>query len=144
MLDEFDNILRSSLSAISNVELSDLAWSQATLPVARGGLGIRSVASLAPSAFLASTAATLGLQASLLPPGFDALDSEREHTQLIWLSRFNLPIPVAPLDSRPHTWDAPAILKVIEDLNQVSDPVPKLVFLNVSLLTRGTGFSPVL
>jgi len=124
-LAEFDNILRSSLSAISNVDLSDLAWSQATLPVARGGLGIRSVVSLAPSAFLASAAATLGLQASLLPPGFNVIDSVRDETQQTWCSHFNSPVPVAPLDSRQHVWDESAILKVIDVLNQVSDPVHK-------------------
>ena len=36
------------------MELTDSLWSQASLPVRSGGLGFRSAATLAPSAFLAS------------------------------------------------------------------------------------------
>ena len=55
-LDSFDNLLRQGLSSIMNVALSDQHWTQATLPASDGGLGLRQVriASLAPSAFLAS------------------------------------------------------------------------------------------
>ena len=60
-LDRFDAALRKALASVSNVVITDLGWVQASLPVGNGGLGIRSVAMLAPSAFLASAAATLGL-----------------------------------------------------------------------------------
>src|SRR6218665_3016456 len=53
-LARFDSLLRSGLSSILNVELSDEKWLQASLPVKDGGLGIRSAATLALSAFLAS------------------------------------------------------------------------------------------
>ena len=59
-------MLRSGLSKIVNCELSDLAWIQADLPIRDGGLAVRSVAVLAPSAFLASAAATLDLQDAVL------------------------------------------------------------------------------
>ena len=75
---EFDHILRRSLSMITNVEIDDLAWVQASLPVADGGLGVRSVALLAPSAFLASAAATLDLQTQLLPHGVAFPDKGRD------------------------------------------------------------------
>ena len=65
-LPAFDNILRLGLSLITNNSVSDTAWLQASLPVRDGGLGIRSVALLAPSAFLASAASTLELQSMLL------------------------------------------------------------------------------
>ena len=61
-LDEFDHLLRAALTIIMNFEIDDLAWIQASLPVVAGGLGVRSVTLLAPSAFLASAAATLELQ----------------------------------------------------------------------------------
>ena len=66
----FDVLQRAILGRISNCELSDQHWMQANLPVRCGGLGIRSVALLAPSAFLASAAATLPTQAALLPVNF--------------------------------------------------------------------------
>ena len=60
-LQKFDDILRDGLSKVLNVDLSLNQWIQATLPVIKGGIGKRSVVSLAPSAFLAS-AASLHLQ----------------------------------------------------------------------------------
>jgi len=41
LLAEYDSVIRSTLQAIMNVELSDVSWDQATLPVAKGGLGWR-------------------------------------------------------------------------------------------------------
>ena len=46
----YDSDLRLALSYISNADLSDAAWEQASLPVRLGGLGIRSSSLLAPSA----------------------------------------------------------------------------------------------
>ena len=63
---QFDNLLRNGLCTITNSDLSDMQWIQASLPVADGGLGIRRVASLAPSAFLASAASTHDLQEHIL------------------------------------------------------------------------------
>ena len=57
-LQKFDNILRDGFSKVLNVDLSHKQWIQATLPVNKGGVGIWSVVSLAPSAFLASAAST--------------------------------------------------------------------------------------
>ncbi len=63
---EFDALLRSAVSKICNVSLSDAQWTQASLPVSSGGLGVRSVSTLASSAFLASAAGTLPLQTLIL------------------------------------------------------------------------------
>ena len=58
--------MRKGICAITNLDLSDLQWLQASLPVKEGGLGVRRVTSLAPSAFLASTASIDVLQQQLL------------------------------------------------------------------------------
>ena len=50
-LNKFDSLLRSGISSITNCVLNDTAWMQASLPIKDGGLGIRSVVMLAPSAF---------------------------------------------------------------------------------------------
>ena len=57
----YDDELRATVCSSFNIQLaeSDPSWTQSTLPVRRGGLGIRSAVQLAPSAFLAS---------ALLPP----------------------------------------------------------------------------
>ena len=66
ILTSFDALLRDGLGRIANVNISDLQWIQASLPIKDGGLGIRSVSSLASSAFLASAAGTYELQSSIL------------------------------------------------------------------------------
>ena len=47
--------------------MNDIQWTQATLPVNDGDLGIRRVNVLAPSAFQASAAGTLRIQKDILP-----------------------------------------------------------------------------
>ena len=68
-LDSYDESLKSIVSRITNIhfEANDPAWSQATLPVGVGGLGIRSTVQLTPSAFLASASATHDLVQEILP-----------------------------------------------------------------------------
>ena len=61
LLSAFDDVLRRGLSKILNVDLNDSQWTQASLPVQMGELGVRSASMLAPSAFLASGVATLSL-----------------------------------------------------------------------------------
>ena len=66
ILSEFDVILRSGLSAVLNIDLSDSQWRQASLPVKDGGIGIRGAVLLAPSAYLASAAGTSELTTLIL------------------------------------------------------------------------------
>ena len=66
LLQQFDMVLKNRLETILNVQLSDTQWKQASLPVHRRGLGVRSACMLSPSAFLASAAATLPLQEAIL------------------------------------------------------------------------------
>ena len=58
-LEEFDHLQRLILSDIANINLvdNDSVWTQASLSVRSGGLGIRSAVQLASSAFLASALA---------------------------------------------------------------------------------------
>ena len=48
------DMLRDCLIHITNVSINDLQWSQATLPVKVGGLGLHSSVKLALSTFMAS------------------------------------------------------------------------------------------
>ena len=77
VLTEFDNALRCGLSQLLNVDLSDAhAVATGFLPVYKGGLGVRSACMLAPSAFLASAAATLPLQEAILAPSIQSSNTE--------------------------------------------------------------------
>jgi hypothetical protein len=66
LLGQFDDLLRLALTKTCNIALNDDQWTQASLPVWSGGLGVRSVCMLASSAFLASAAGTLSLQSQIL------------------------------------------------------------------------------
>src|SRR6476619_3628453 len=64
-----DAMLRDLVCQILNVNLSDLQWDQASLPVKWGGLGIRKATHVASSAFLASAAKVVDLVSAILPAG---------------------------------------------------------------------------
>ena len=66
LLKKLDNLQRSNICHIANVDLSDIQWIQAILPVKAGGLGIRRTSSLASPAFLASYSSTVALQNFIL------------------------------------------------------------------------------
>jgi hypothetical protein len=65
-LSTFDDLQRKALSRMSNSNLNDVQWVQASLPIKDGGLGLRRVASLALPAFLSSAASSAPLQEALL------------------------------------------------------------------------------
>ena len=65
-LERFDSLLRTGLSSILNIVISDVNWIQANLPVIDGAWGSVGAALLAPSAFLASASSTQDLQVQIL------------------------------------------------------------------------------
>ena len=63
VLESYDDCLCEILGSVTNnlLERDSPAWVQASLPVKLGGLGIRSVVGVAPSAYLASSHASVDL-----------------------------------------------------------------------------------
>ena len=122
----FDELQRAILGRISNCELSDQHWMQANLPVRCGGLGIRSVALLAPSAFLASAAATLPTQAALLPVNFQPRDGFVEGVVGIWSAKYSFPTPDASRAVKQRSWDEASIRHALQCLlGSCSDDISK-------------------
>jgi len=74
-LAKFDALLRRCIQLITNSDLSDSQWIQASLPVRDG---IRRVTSLAIPAFMASAASTLSIQDDIL---IDSVKSDSESFQ---------------------------------------------------------------
>ena len=66
LLVTFDTLQRKCLTDVINIDLNEDQWTQAILPIRDGGLGIRSVAMLAPSASLASATSRLQIQNDIL------------------------------------------------------------------------------
>ena len=83
-LTRFYTLLRSALSEICNISLTDDQWLQASLPVRADGLGIRRVSSLATPAFIASAVGTRNLQDQTLntvPGSYSELDIYQQSWQ---------------------------------------------------------------
>jgi len=93
---------------ITNLDLSDTKWIQASLPVRDADLGIRCVTLLALPAFVASVASTLPLQADILAD-FVVKDSNLLHLYLTcWLTQF-VDVPEVPPMQQPF-WDRTGVL----------------------------------
>ena len=116
-LQVFDSLLRSLLSSILNINLTDSAWSQASLPVRCGGLGVRSATLLAPSAFLASAVGSADLVHDILPPRLQNASYQVQVEALeCWSQGHNAPPPSAPTSHRQRAWDEPRVAAAADAL----------------------------
>ena len=110
LLKSFDDILRKSLSAILNVALSEDQFTQASLPINSGGLGLRPSTNLAPSAFLASANGCRFLCA-FITPNTHFIETHINEAIQTWTSLSNI-IPSEIKNARPDVqkeWDGPII-----------------------------------
>ena len=83
-----------------------------------GGLGIRSAVQLAPSAFLASAAATRDLVCQILPPRLQPLPTLYEEDALsLWSSGHHIP-PSGAAARVQKSWDAPLVSNAVDLLLQ--------------------------
>ena len=118
-LQRYDGVLRSSLFTTLNVELTEDAWMQASLPVRWGGLGVRSAVSLAAPAYLASAAGTLDRVTNLLPARLHTtVDPAIAVAQQSWQSAVDPTTqpPTAESAKRQQNWDDPGCRKTAVDL----------------------------
>ena len=101
-----------------------LCWIQASLPVKHGGLGIRSAAQLAPSAFLASAAGSSGLVSQILPARLQEVPyAARADALSSWMQGHDSPPPPDPVAHRQRMWDLPRVCATTQALtNDAPDP----------------------
>jgi hypothetical protein len=117
-LPAIDLTLRRSLSDITNTLLSDAQWSQASLPISAGGIGIRSVTSIASPAFLASVSRTEQLQSQLLVKCPTSAPNHHFIHQLDeWLKKHPPgSIPSGSNANKQRMWDKPSVDATFADL----------------------------
>ena len=116
LLQEFDEVQCSILSHIMNtpIECNDPAWIQATLPVKYGGLGVRSVVTLAPCAFLASASACYDLIHQILPDRLRGCPYPSFHESLsFWQQMHNSPPPSGEASFNLNTWEDPCYKNIM-------------------------------
>ena len=119
-LQNFDEIVRCAAESICNVIFDGPGWSQATLPVSLGGIGLRCASDLALPAYASSIHASQSLSNEILHnlPEF-SVDHAVSDTMAVWQD-IGLDIPVNKCKQR--SWDMPLCIskvgKVKEDLDQ--------------------------
>ena len=105
-----DVLLYSILSNITNIRFEDnqSSWIQATLPVSKGGLGIKSAIHLASSAFLASADGSVAPVHQILPLRLNNTPyQEKVEARRQWGVGLDVPPPTPPVSFRQKEWDAP-------------------------------------
>ena len=128
-----------------NIQLaeSDPSWTQSTLPVRHGGLGILSAVQLAPSAFLASAAASSGSAHLILPAN---LPANMQPPQLIyvdealaaWSQGCQEQPPTDFIPCLQKTWDKIRVSSIADTLfTDSSNPMHKARFLAASCKESG-------
>ena len=116
MLTYFDRLSRQCITDIVNVDINEFQWTQATLPIRDCELEIRSVAKLAPSAFLASAIGTLHIQNDILPERLhDVTDSSIHKAISSWKTKSKTDIPRFEIRNKQKEWDN-VIKKTINEL----------------------------
>ena len=132
----YDDELRATVCSSFNIQLaeSDPSWIQSTLPVCHGGLGIRSAVQLAPSAFLASAAASSGLAHLILPANMQPPQlSYVDEAYAAWSQGCQEQPPTDAAAHHQKTWDSLRVSSIADTLfTDSSDPMRRARFLAAS------------
>lgn len=144
LLKRFDDILILSLQRIANTCMSETSTIQATLPVAKGGLGIRKASDIALPAFLASVYSTMDLVSELLPNSPDInLNKEYNSALTEWCGRSEQQAPTDSAHSQ-RAWDEPLSLKAYTTLlNNAQDRETRARLLAVATQESGAWLNAI-
>ena len=124
-LEAFDSILKGALSAITNVEMDNHVWRQASLPVGLGGFGRQGGAcDVALTAFLASLHSARDLVQAILS-GFNMAESgDLAAAEESYVGRW--PSLAAPTDvCSQKAWHMPCALAVRDKMLAEADQVSR-------------------
>ncbi|KAJ0181588.1 hypothetical protein K1T71_002310 [Dendrolimus kikuchii] len=116
ILNNLDNIIRQTLTSILNISLDDRSWTQASLPIRLGGLGIRKISDVALPAFLSSVHSTVDLIGNIINPSLSDFEvpylTEARNAWSLACPNENF-----PLDPKmQRLWDGPLSKSVYDNL----------------------------
>ncbi|CAK1589334.1 unnamed protein product [Parnassius mnemosyne] len=113
ILQDIDNNLKIAIEKILNLTLNTTAWTQATLPIKFGGIGVRNLSSVALPAFLASVHSVSDLCNIILNNKVDlCFATEAGQTWQTLCPGENIPLEV----NQQKQWDIPLVQGVQKDL----------------------------
>ena len=108
LLESYDQTVRESLSRITNINYSNMAWAQASLPVRSGGLGVRKANDIALPCYISSALTAQTLVEAIIPPsaGLASFGVDLEIEK--WKNGV-LTEPIGEFRMRQKSWDTPRI-----------------------------------
>ena len=110
LLKDFDFLVKNALSSITNVDFSVDGWTQASLPVRSGGLGIRKTVDIALPCYISSAFSAHPLVEASLSSVQDLAPFEVSPEVERWKQGSQgLIEPVGDFRSRQRAWDAPRV-----------------------------------
>ncbi|XP_073960116.1 uncharacterized protein [Choristoneura fumiferana] len=108
-LKPLDELIRKTLSEILNCSFDERSWTQATLPIRFGGLGVRSISSVALPAFLSSGYSTRDLFGKIINPSLGDVEvTHLAEARAAWSNTSpngDIPCPLSHKIQR--AWDEP-------------------------------------
>ena len=106
----YDECIRDTLEVVLNVQLSEYAWLQASLPVAAGGLGVRTASQIALPAFLSSIVGSKDLCLKILPSRLHAIAGPHDVHFTAACELWKMRTAAAPpFVARQKDWDLPLV-----------------------------------
>ncbi|XP_061718384.1 uncharacterized protein LOC133525958 [Cydia pomonella] len=116
LLRPIDLLLKSQIESILNIQFSEQAWTQATLPIRYGGLGTRKISSVALPAFLASIHSSSDLAGKILQasPARNCEIAGLVEASNAWLAGPSQNVPSRPKIQR--AWDNIASASTLNSL----------------------------
>ena len=119
----FDQAVRGGPSKITNVEMTDTVWNQASLPTCMGSLGTRRTEDIAHPAFMASLSSVGTLIQQILP----SLDMENYLTPLIkvWSHKTSAAAPELRQRGFQKAWDKPIAQVIANYVTSQLDDIGK-------------------
>ena len=141
-LRSFDFSLREALARITNVEMKNDSWVQATLPVGLGGLGCRGASDVALPAFLSSMHSVGPLVETILSRINMVDTTELGEAEEMWVRRSGgLDLPTDRF--RQKDWDIPLATVSREELLRGADQVGRARLLAATCKESGVWLNAV-
>ena len=114
-LQRYDLVIKRALTQILCIQLQDQNWNQATLPVSKGGLGLRPAMKVAISGYISSVKASTRITLTLLPEPCRDLHDYSNLAITEWKLRSGQ-TDEPQNQSFQSEWDKPMYLKRYTDL----------------------------
>ncbi len=136
-LQRYDEVLKESLESILNVQFTPGAWSESSLPIKMGGMGIRHATEMAIPCFLSSIYDVSDLLDKLLSEPYRQIDPARLEAEKLWCDKFG-EMPQMELRNIQKIWESNDIdQKIITINNSLKKPVDKARFIANSVCESG-------